>query len=299
VFVGGFLAVTKNRVPDPRFIELPPDFPMTFFIRARPEKKGPYVAVPHVHDCLEVGYCHEGAGVFVIGDKILPFKTGDVVIINQSEAHYGQNAAGVESIWTWIYFDPVRLLGPVAVDQSLADSSRFRGRGFNNVLCPAKYSGIDSLMELIIKEERQRKPHYQDALRGYVAALLSQFHRVPGGSKPARPSRMSPDAAHRLGPALQFMHEHYREPISLGQLAAKCFMSTSHFRKSFRQVLGKTPYQFILAYRISMAMIELRLGVKTCSAVAMDNGFPTLSSFVRKFRSTTGVSPRAWAKQAQ
>jgi AraC-like DNA-binding protein len=286
-----------DTAPHSHLITIPADFPVRFYIRTRPPKRGPYVPAPHIHNCLEVGYCHEGAGVFVIADKILPFRSRDVVVVNSSEPHFGQNRPGIESVWTWIYFDPARLLGACCADLDILKTSDLCGTDFKNILSPEEYPGLDSLAELIIEEEVARRPHYRTALCGYLTSLLTLLHRVPGRSKGTGTPPIAQESSQRLGPALAYVHAHYTDKITLELLAKQCFMSTSHFRKLFKQVLGKTPYQFILSYRISMAMSELREGAKTCSTIAMSHGFPSLSSFTRKFKDATGMSPRIWAKR--
>jgi len=55
----------------------------------------------HVHDSLEVGYCYDGRGIFVIEDKVFPFSAGDVCVINSSEMHLARSAEGTESHWTF------------------------------------------------------------------------------------------------------------------------------------------------------------------------------------------------------
>ena len=61
---------------DPEFSVSQPDFN---------ERSSKPIIAPHVHDFLEIGYCYDGNGVVIIEDKILPFKKGDAVLINNRE----------------------------------------------------------------------------------------------------------------------------------------------------------------------------------------------------------------------
>src|SRR4051812_45158206 len=63
----------------------------------------------HFHGCLELGLCHAGHGIFVVGSKILPFAAGDVSFIASPEVHLARSSPGTTSNWTWIYLDPVTL----------------------------------------------------------------------------------------------------------------------------------------------------------------------------------------------
>src|SRR5687768_4151735 len=64
------------------------------------------ITLLHYHDCLELGYCFSGSGIFMVGEKVLPFGAGDVAFINHTEVHLAQSAPGTHSEWTWIYLDP-------------------------------------------------------------------------------------------------------------------------------------------------------------------------------------------------
>ena len=68
-------------------------------------------------------------------------------------------------------------------------------------------------------------------------------------------------------------------------------MSSYHFLRVFRQVVGLTPYQYLLRLRLHRAALRLRRTTEPVSAVAFESGFGDLSTFNRRFRRVIGVSP--------
>jgi len=64
----------------------------------------------HYHNGLEFGLCRSGQGVFIVADKVRPFRAGDISVIDRSERHYAQSAPGVSSDWTWAQMDVIGLL---------------------------------------------------------------------------------------------------------------------------------------------------------------------------------------------
>ncbi|MBN1671705.1 MAG: helix-turn-helix transcriptional regulator [Kiritimatiellae bacterium] len=274
------------------------EFPVRFFIENRMRQRGPYVHHPHVHDSLEIGYCHEGEGLFAIADKILSFRERDTVVVSGVEAHSGQNRPGVTSVWSWLFLDPVRLLGEWCREHALLDTSRLSGKAFGNVLPASAYPAVESLVLRLIDEAKRAAPHFEESVRGCALSLLAEFQRLPG----LAPQSCSVSSRHRMDriePALRRIQQEYAGKISVPGLARLCHMSESNFRQHFKRVMGKTAYQYVLAYRLGMASIELRDGRKTVEQIADDNGFPTLSCFVRKFKAAEGVAPRAWARQQE
>jgi hypothetical protein len=82
----------KKSAPLPRIFApsaiISPDFPASIDHETYKNYKGKSnVFVPHVHQMLEIGFIHEGHGSFVIAEKHLEFKTGDIIILTTAEPH--------------------------------------------------------------------------------------------------------------------------------------------------------------------------------------------------------------------
>lgn len=71
-------------------------------------------------------------------------------------------------------------------------------------------------------------------------------------------------------------------------------MSKYHFLRTFRRVVGVTPYKFLLGIRLRRAAIRLRTTPAPVSTVAFEVGFGDLSTFNARFRDVFGASPRAY-----
>ena len=71
-------------------------------------------------------------------------------------------------------------------------------------------------------------------------------------------------------------------------------MSLYHFLRVFRDVVGVTPYQFLLRTRLRHAAIGLANTDEPVSTIALANGFGDLSTFIATFRRVFGLAPRAY-----
>lgn len=101
----------------------------------------------------------------------------------------------------------------------------------------------------------------------------------------------------RLRNAIVAMHEAPANDWSLECLAEVAGMSRSAFAKSFRDVLGMTPGQYLQGWRIALAQQALRAG-KPLKVVAAEVGYGSEAALSRAFSAHAGLSPRAW-KRAQ
>jgi len=88
-----------------------------------------------------------------------------------------------------------------------------------------------------------------------------------------------------------------REPgarWTLAQLAAGAGQSPFHYLRTFRQLVGVTPHQFILRARLRRAAVRLLADDAKVIEVAFAAGFGDVSNFNAAFRAEFGVTPRAY-----
>jgi len=244
----------------------------------------------HVHQCLEVGYCHEGGGIFVIGDKVRAYRAGDVTFINHTEVHLARSAPGTTSRWTWINLDPLALVAPTGADAPLLDATPLAGPGFDNLFTPERVPAVGRVALRLIEEINGFAPGRSLAIRALVCELMTLAHRQTGGPD-AAPSR--PDYE-RLAPALAWMAHRYAEPANIGALARRCGLSEPHFRRLFLRTLGRTPLNYWHDLRLSMAASLLRSTAHSILEIGQLVGFESPSSLNRQFRARYAMSPRAW-----
>jgi AraC family transcriptional regulator len=120
-------------------------------------------------------------------------------------------------------------------------------------------------------------------LAGAVAMALA------GAGPIARaPSR---DHRERITEAVRRIEAHADQRLTLSALAYNAGMSPYHFLRSFRHVVGITPYQFVLRIRLHRAAVLLRRTDQPVSAIAFDAGFNDLSTFNHRFRRAMGDNP--------
>ncbi|WP_271411496.1 AraC family transcriptional regulator [Pseudomonas sp. Q1-7] len=99
----------------------------------------------------------------------------------------------------------------------------------------------------------------------------------------------------RLSRSLVRMHETPRHPWSVAELAAESNMSRTAYAGHFRTVVGQTPADYLLSWRISLAQKRLREG-RPIALIADEVGYESPSALARAFRRKTGCSPRDWLR---
>jgi AraC-like DNA-binding protein len=101
----------------------------------------------------------------------------------------------------------------------------------------------------------------------------------------------------RISSTLRFIESHFNEPLQLRQLAGAAGMSAFHFLRTFRQVTGVTPHQYLLRTRLRQAALSLATQPDQVLEIALASGFDDLSNFNHAFRAEFGASPRSYRRE--
>jgi AraC-like DNA-binding protein len=99
--------------------------------------------------------------------------------------------------------------------------------------------------------------------------------------------------------AALWISDHAHEPVDLAKTARRAGLSPFHFLRSFAQVIGVTPHQYLVRSRLQRAARLLAEQERAITDIAFDCGFNDLSNFIRTFRRAAGVSPRGFRRAAK
>lgn len=104
-------------------------------------------------------------------------------------------------------------------------------------------------------------------------------------------------AGNPIGAALTYINEHWAEPITVATLAAEVGLSSSAFTRTFREVTGSSPYQYVKDVRLNRArelVLDRRWAV---TEIAHRVGYVNVSHFISEFRTRFGATPRGYASR--
>lgn len=117
-----------------------------------------------------------------------------------------------------------------------------------------------------------------------IEAILRGDKRLGGGAQ--RIARQS----------LAYIHAHYPEPITRGDLARHAGVNERYLTRCFRQEVGITPIDYLNRCRVDAAKGMLSRGGKSIGEIAEATGFASSSQFSRVFHQYAGMSPREYLR---
>ena len=102
----------------------------------------------------------------------------------------------------------------------------------------------------------------------------------------------------RIAPAVEYLREHFRDKISIENLAKVAGLSSRQFGRCFAEAYGISPQTFLIKMRVQAACELLRNSNDELADIAMSLGFYDQSSFTLQFRKHMGQTPRRYRAQA-
>lgn len=95
----------------------------------------------------------------------------------------------------------------------------------------------------------------------------------------------------RLAAVLSFIHEHFREPISLEHVAAEAGMHPARFSSWFKHTQGSNYIDYLTRLRVDTAKTLLRSPRTRVKDVARESGFQDPRYFGQVFKKLVGITP--------
>jgi AraC-like DNA-binding protein len=101
-------------------------------------------------------------------------------------------------------------------------------------------------------------------------------------------------ASNPVSAVLEYVRAHLSEPLTVADMADLVRLSPSAFAHLFRDVTGRSPYQFVKEMRLDHARELLVDGNLTVARISKEVGYASVSHFISEFRGRFGVTPRAY-----
>lgn len=99
------------------------------------------------------------------------------------------------------------------------------------------------------------------------------------------------DVPRSVQSAMKYMEDHYPQPISLDDLAARTSTSKYHLAKEFKKYTSFSPHDYLIRLRINQARILLKTSSLPVVKIAHAVGIRDINNFNYLFKSRTGKTP--------
>ncbi len=245
---------------------------------------GDWHSMMHTHAFTEIFYVVGGQGQFKIENLVYPVATDDLIVVNPNVNHteVGLNAAPFEYI----------VLGIDGLDFTAGaedEEDRFCILNFHN-----RRDEILNYLRSMLWELEQKSAGYITICQNILEILLIHFmRRTDFAMTPTQPNVKSPKSC---AAARRFIDGHFKEHISLEQLAKLVHFNKYYLVHAFARQYGISPINYLNARRIDESKRLLVSTNLSLSQISNLVGFSSPSYFSQSFRKLEGSSPMEYRK---
>lgn len=159
----------------------------------------------------------------------------------------------------------------------------------------ADLSGMDALLDLMFVEAFSDLSGRQAVLDRLCEVLIIWLLRHCIDAKLTKAGVLGGMSDARLAKALQAMHAHPAKAWDLPGMAAQAGMSRARFAARFKELVGDSPADYLMRWRLLNAQRLLKNG-RALQHVAEEVGYGSASALSRAFSRTLGCTPTQWLK---
>ena len=240
----------------------------------------------HDQSAIEILLTLEGMVTYTIEDKVYQVRKGEILIIPQDTAH---SLTMEEGSSRYLYlFEPDAIM----TMRDIKSMAIYFNKPFH------LRDGSDAhvrIRELLLRakdlyEKRElmwNTACYSCILRVY--ATLGQ--RYLSGIRPRTADNMRNMDSEVINAVMTYINNHYREELSLENVAGFAGFSRYYFSRSFKKQTGYSFKDYLCQKRLQVAMDLLIRTNRSMRDVAIESGFGSVATFNRVFREKKGCTP--------
>jgi len=277
-----------------RYYEIPQNEPLIALMGSKwVQLYGTDVDDLHFHNLLEIGHCYLGTGDIVFENSTQPFDAGMITSIPKNYLHTTMSDKDIISGWEYLFIDADAYLSEMYQDNQIFAQKLIKAinkKAF--VIFEEDHRELSELVNIIFREMRERKVYYLESIRGLMLPMFLEIARINECSA-EKIAPVIPESI-KIVPALDHVSRRYFGELKVKELAEVCFMSETHFRRTFETCMNMTPLDYINLVRIQAACDLMNKGSDSMKDISKKVGFISQTTFNRNFKKIVGVTPYKW-----
>ncbi len=243
----------------------------------------PVMAIAHRHDDLEINIVFDGHLDYLFGGEHLRIAGGHVVLFWAATAHrlIEPSAAPLTGDVGWVHV-PL----PDVLAWSLPEHDLGRVLQGRPIISRIDDAGRDLAMMLGTWERELTTPDTAASAMLEVHAVVRRLLRSSGAQAATTSDATSPVTA-----MAQYAMTHFRESLSVSDIASAAQLNPTYAMTLFRRVMGSTVGEYLTRVRVAEAQRLLLTTRLTMSEITFAAGFGSQSALYTHFTRACGVPP--------
>lgn len=280
----------KSKEISHEIIDVPVDTNVKFRTSIDP---GSYIPM-HWHRAVEIIYMQEGSLDVTVESESFTIRKGDCIVINGNVLHSTKCTSPNTAILLQIPLDFMEKYIPDLGQLIFLFDFRIKDQRQQT-----KQAMLKTILEQLQIINDVRPDGYLLRFNSLIFELLFQlYHNFAVKILQNNTSQEKKDMD-RLEPVLNYISEHYREPISLNEIAEVACLQTGYFCRFFKKKMGITFLEYQNEYRLSFIYRDLITTRDPVHVILERHGFTNYKLFRRIFLEHFGNTPTQIRKQRE
>lgn len=253
----------------------------------------------HYHSLIEISLIVKGRGIYKTNEKSYPISEGDIFFFRPNEAHCVTDIeeGGMELLNLHVapYYLYTRFQNALTSNYAkiLAANFPLLSNKINDTLPSERIEEIKTLLSAVKRELEDKQSDYVACVNNYISAVLILFSRA---YEDERFSQKEKQSYQKLLTAVKHIDNHFKENLTLQELADVVGYSRCYFSSLFKKCMGMSVWDYICIKRMEEALSQIKTTDKNILDVALDCGFNNTVNFNKIFKKYTNVAPNAFRK---
>lgn len=265
-----------------------PDFPIELYhiTHAHPR----YEMAAHWHTDIEIIRVIKGTLNMGINTNKYCAKKGDIAFVNAESIH---NAIPEDCIYECIVFSPEAFVTESEEIRRFTEGLT-NGEYMVNEYFPNQKDELHRTVNLLfdkLSEEYEGKRFRITGALYNLFGLIMEKNLYSHTDASVNNKNMP-----KIKKTLSFIRNNYHSNITLDDIALHSGMSKKYFCSFFKKMTTKTPFEYLISYRVEKATKMLINTDKIITDIAYECGFNDLSYFIKTFKKIKGITPNAVRK---
>ncbi len=241
----------------------------------------------HWHEFYELSFVLSGRAVNTVNGVPHALKSGSMFLLTPADFHELAPEPGeVLQLYNLNFSDA--LLSPAIIELVLLHKDAVHAQ----IEDGEERAAIRIRFAALAAELPGQRAGRDIAVVGELNRLLIDWHRHRRPSGRAAAGAMPSGPCHAgIRKALLYLHYHFRQQISLQDVAGAAHLSCNYFSELFHKSTGLTFQHYLQGLRLDFAHALLRSSALPVTEVSLIAGFNTLSHFERLYRVRFGGPP--------
>jgi len=253
-------------------------------------------ALCHWHEEIECIHIFQGKMNYDINGRKVLLETGDSIVVNSHQLHFGYDSGREECEFAVILFHPSILNSNLHTYQRMVSpiitSSAEEYWHFSK--CHIGRQEIGNLLQKIFALREDSK-NTEYLLLGLFHCLWHNIYHYSNHSLYKHTVPEHPDIQLQKQ-MVSYVHQHYSENIELEDIASSGNISRSKCCKIFQKYLRQSPVAFLNAYRMEISCNLLKNTAFSITQIAISCGYNHPSYFSKMFMRKYGCTPNQYRK---